>query len=222
MSSVVPFSFKGAGVRVVADDHGESWFVGRDLCSALGYADQTSAMKQHCRGVVKYHPIADSLGRMQDTRILAEPDMLRLVINSQLPAAEQFERWVFEDVLPTIRRTGSYQMPANDATIPVERQLPIAADSLDAAKRIAECFGLEGNQALLSANSMVKSAIGVDLMEMAGVTALSTPSMWPPMAAHISSYSSARWMGRPPMVISDPFALTFRRLPLVGWCESAD
>ena len=172
MSSIVPFSFKGAGVRVVADDHGESWFVGRDLCSALGYADQTSAMKQHCRGVVKYHPIADSLGRMQDTRILAEPDMLRLVINSQLPAAEQFERWVFEDVLPTIRRTGSYQMPANDATIPVERQLPIAADSLDAAKRIADCFGLEGNQALLSANSMVKSAIGVDLMEMAGVKRL--------------------------------------------------
>lgn len=47
-----------------------------------------------------------------------------------------------------------------------------AAGSLDAAKRIAECFGLEGNQALLSANSMVKSAIGVDLMEMAGVKRL--------------------------------------------------
>lgn len=176
MSNVVPFSFKGAGVRVVADDHGESWFVGRDLCSALGYADQTSAMKQHCRGVVKYHPIPDSLGRMQETRILAEPDMLRLVINSQLPAAEQFERWVFEDVLPAIRKTGGYQMPANDASIPVERQLLVAADNLDAAKRIAESFGLEGNQALLSANNMVRSAIGVDLMEMAGVKRLENES----------------------------------------------
>lgn len=176
MSNVVPFSFKGAGVRVVADDHGESWFVGRDLCSALGYADQTSAMKQHCRGVVKYHPIPDSLGRTQETRILAEPDMLRLVINSQLPAAEQFERWVFEDVLPTIRKTGGYQMPANDASIPIERQLLVAADNLDAAKRIAESFGLEGNQALLSANNMVRSAIGVDLMEMAGVKRLENES----------------------------------------------
>ncbi|WP_110947373.1 KilA-N domain-containing protein [Pseudomonas bohemica] len=61
---------------------------------------------------------------------------------------------------------------ANDAVIPYERRLTVAADNLDAAKRIAELFGLEGNQALLSANSMVKSAIGVDLMEMAGVKRL--------------------------------------------------
>ena len=61
---------------------------------------------------------------------------------------------------------------ANDAVIPQEKRLPIAADNLDAAKRIAESFGLEGNQALLSANSMVRSAIGIDLMEMAGVKRL--------------------------------------------------
>ncbi|WP_267268510.1 KilA-N domain-containing protein [Pseudomonas protegens] len=61
---------------------------------------------------------------------------------------------------------------ANDNVIPQEKRLPIAADNLDAAKRIAESFGLEGNQALLSANSMVRSAIGVDLMEMAGVKRL--------------------------------------------------
>lgn len=61
---------------------------------------------------------------------------------------------------------------ANDNAIPQERKLSVAADNLDAARRIAECFGLEGNQALLSANSMVKSAIGVDLMEMAGVKRL--------------------------------------------------
>ncbi|MHB0763179.1 phage antirepressor N-terminal domain-containing protein [Stutzerimonas sp. NM35] len=61
---------------------------------------------------------------------------------------------------------------ANDSVIPVERRLPVAADSFDAAKRIAEGFGLEGNQAVLSANSMVRSAIGIDLMEMAGVRRL--------------------------------------------------
>ena len=129
--NLTPFNFSGAEIRVITDEHGDPWFVGRDLCSALGYADQTSAMKQHCRGVVKYHPFADSMGRMQETRILAEPDMLRLVINSQLPAAEQFERWVFEDVLPTIRKTGSYQRPMTpgeqllaqaNAVITIERQ----------------------------------------------------------------------------------------------------
>lgn len=61
---------------------------------------------------------------------------------------------------------------ANDAVIPQEKRLPVAAENLEAAKRIAESFGLEGNQALLSANSMVRSAIGIDLMDMAGVKRL--------------------------------------------------
>ncbi|MNF54221.1 KilA-N domain protein [compost metagenome] len=61
---------------------------------------------------------------------------------------------------------------ANDHAIPQERRLPVAADNLDAAKRIAEVFGLEGNQALLSASNMVRSAIGVDLMEMVGIKRL--------------------------------------------------
>ncbi|WP_409520953.1 KilA-N domain-containing protein [Pseudomonas sp.] len=61
---------------------------------------------------------------------------------------------------------------ANDSVIPKERRLPVAADNFDAAKRIAESLGLEGNQAILSANSMVRSAIGIDLMEMAGVKRL--------------------------------------------------
>ena len=65
---------------------------------------------------------------------------------------------------------------ANDHVIPVDRKLMVAADNLDAAKRIAESFGLEGNQALLSANNMVRSAIGVDLMEMAGVKRLENES----------------------------------------------
>lgn len=61
---------------------------------------------------------------------------------------------------------------ANDSFVPVERRLPVAADSFDAAKRISESLGLVGNQATLSANRMVKETIGVDLMEMAGVKSL--------------------------------------------------
>ncbi len=75
---------------------------------ALGYADPTNAMKQHCRGVVKRHPIVDSLGRTQKVRVLTEADMFRLVVSSTLPSAEAFERLVFEEILPAIRKTGSY------------------------------------------------------------------------------------------------------------------
>lgn len=107
MSNIVPYSFDGANVRVI-EISGETHFVGKDVADALGYVDTNNAVKQHCRGVAKHHPIPDALGRMQETRIISESDMLRLIVNSALPAAERFERWVFEEVLPSIRKTGSY------------------------------------------------------------------------------------------------------------------
>lgn len=101
------FNFDQHTVRIVMRD-GEPWFVGKDVALTLGYADPTNAMKRHCRGVAFRHPIADSLGRKQEARILGEPDVLRLIVNSNLPAAERFEKWVFEEVLPSIRKTGAY------------------------------------------------------------------------------------------------------------------
>lgn len=73
----------------------------------LGYKDTTNAVKQHARGVAKHHPIVDALGRTQAVRLLSEPDALRLIVNSTLPAAEAFERWVFEDVCCRKRPTRS-------------------------------------------------------------------------------------------------------------------
>ncbi|MEA9994292.1 Bro-N domain-containing protein [Pseudomonas sp. 10B1] len=120
------FNFRKAQVRVVTEDDGTPWFVGKDVCDVLGYANQSDAMGRHCRGVAKRYPILDSLGRSQEARVLSEGDTLRLIINSTLPAAQEFESWVFDDLLPTLRRTGTYtviQAPtpsANDATILIE------------------------------------------------------------------------------------------------------
>ncbi|WP_075595564.1 BRO family protein [Novacetimonas hansenii] len=107
--NIIPFAFKGHEIRTIMVD-GEPAFVGKDVCERLGYADPTNAMKLHCRGVVKRHPIVDALGRTQNARIIFEPDVLRLIIKSKLPEAEEFERWVFEEVLPSIRKTGSYSV----------------------------------------------------------------------------------------------------------------
>jgi anti-repressor protein len=105
------FQFNKLDVRVVYEN-GEVWCVGKDVARVLGYADETNALKQHCRGVVKRHPIVDALGRTQEVRVIAEPDVYRLIIKSRLPEAEKFERWVFEDVIPTIRKHGGYLTPA--------------------------------------------------------------------------------------------------------------
>lgn len=133
MSNITPYNFEGASVRAVEID-GMPWFVGKDVADALGYADSTTAMRSHCRGVQKLHPIRDSRGRAQETRILSEPDVLRLIVNSTLPAADRFERWVFEDVLPSIRRTGSYTgQAAQQVAAPLRDQVEAGISLLRAA-----------------------------------------------------------------------------------------
>lgn len=161
MSNITPFTFEGSALRAVEID-GEPYFVGKDVAETLGYVDTTNAMKQHCRGVVKHHPIADSLGRMQETRVLSEPDMLRLIVNSTLPAAERFERWVFEDVLPSIRKTGSYTAPKAGTT--KVRLAYDAAKAFPPLFRVARLLGCDKNAAAISANQMVTQLTDVNLM----------------------------------------------------------
>lgn len=111
MNEVVPFYFEGARVRTVNID-GELHFVGIDVCELLGYSNPSKAMSDHCRGITRRYPIVDALGRIQKARVLSEPDVLRLIVGCQLPTAQRFERWVFEEVLPAIRKTGSYSLPS--------------------------------------------------------------------------------------------------------------
>lgn len=96
-------------IRTVTIDN-VTWFVGKDVSQALGYTNPTKAMNDHCRGITKRYPIVDNLGRRQEIRILSEADVMRLICGSKLPAAQKFERWVFEEVLPAIRKTGRYDI----------------------------------------------------------------------------------------------------------------
>ena len=93
-------------VRTLVID-GEPWFVAKDVAVALGYKDPINAIKTHCKGVVKHHPL-DTPGGIQEVRIIREPDVYRLIIRSKLPSAEKFENWIMEEVIPSIRKTGVY------------------------------------------------------------------------------------------------------------------
>lgn len=112
--------FDNQPIRVILL-RGEPWFVGKDVCEILGYTNPNKAMSDHCKGVSNRYPlgedgvtnrytIRDRFGREQDVRIINEPDLYRLIIRSNMPAAEPFERWVFEEVLPSIRKYGKYQV----------------------------------------------------------------------------------------------------------------
>ena len=80
-------------------------FCAKDVAIALGYKDPTSAIKQHCRGVVKRH-LTDGLGRDQITNFIPEGAVYRLAAKSELPGADKFESWAFDEVLPSIRKNG--------------------------------------------------------------------------------------------------------------------
>lgn len=96
------FNNEQFGALRTYEEDGQILFCGKDVAASLGYKDTTNAMKRHCRGVAKRHPIQDSLGRIQEAVFITEPDLYRLITHSKLPTAEKFERWVFEEVLPAI------------------------------------------------------------------------------------------------------------------------
>ncbi|VCU70844.1 hypothetical protein PIGHUM_02923 [Pigmentiphaga humi] len=103
---------------------------------------------------------------LTEARIISEPDLFRLVVNSQLPAAEKFERWVFEEVLPEIRKTGSYQAPS-PAKIWIE-----AARAFQPLFRAARTLGCDKNAAAIAANQAVQSVTQINLLEKLGQTHL--------------------------------------------------
>lgn len=89
--------------------NGEVLFCGKDIAAALGYADPKKAIIQHCKeNRVAIYPLIDSMGREQQAKFITEGNVYRLIAHSKLPGAERFERWVFDEVLPSIRKHGAY------------------------------------------------------------------------------------------------------------------
>lgn len=104
--------------------NGEPWFVGRDIAKALGYAKPEGAVTTHCRHPLKQRiPHPQSSDKEIEALVIPEGDMYRLISRSKLKSAEQFEEWVFDEVLPTIRRTGQYGQARLPMTIPEQIQL---------------------------------------------------------------------------------------------------
>lgn len=95
--------FGELGVMVI---DGKEYFPATQCAKLLGYANAKDAVIRHCKGVVK-HDLPTNGGK-QEVNYIPEGDLYRLIVSSKLPSAEKFERWVFDEVLPSIRKTGGY------------------------------------------------------------------------------------------------------------------
>ena len=95
-------------VRVI-EENDKYLFSGLDVANALGYSNSRASVSRHCRYVTKRDvPHPQSPGQTIQMTFIPESDVYRLIVHSKLPSAERFERWVFDEVLPTIRKHGAY------------------------------------------------------------------------------------------------------------------
>ncbi|HBG7381013.1 TPA: hypothetical protein KRD64_003650, partial [Clostridioides difficile] len=91
----------------MAEIDNKPYFVGKDIAKSLGYKNTNDAILRHCKGVVKHEGFKINGIKVA---LITEGDVYRLIVGSNLPNAEKFESWVFDEVLPTIRQTGQYQL----------------------------------------------------------------------------------------------------------------
>jgi prophage antirepressor-like protein len=104
------YVIKTASLRHHLDEKGEPWFIARDVCEYLEIANVSDACQRIFDGA-KGIATADTPGGPQEMLTVSEPGLYQLIFQSRKPEAVEFQRWVFEDLLPNLRRHGFYRMP---------------------------------------------------------------------------------------------------------------
>lgn len=106
MNELQIFSSEEFGQVRTVEINGKPYFVANDVAKALGYVETAKAIRTHCKGVSEMD--IPSKGGVQCMKIIPEGDIYRLIVRSKLPSAEKFEKWVFDEVIPSIRTNGGY------------------------------------------------------------------------------------------------------------------
>lgn len=109
MNELTIFTSEEFGQVRTTELNEKTYFFAHDVARALGYTNPSKAITDHCKNSIMGRG-NDSLGRQQVFKLIPEGDVYRLISKSNLPSAEKFERWVFDEVLPSIRRHGLYAM----------------------------------------------------------------------------------------------------------------
>lgn len=117
MHEMTPFNFEGNQVRTVMIDD-EPYFVGKDAALAIGYKNTRKAIHDHVKPKYQREERIVTSSGTQTMTLISEPGIYQLAGQSKLPSAEPFQDWIYEDVLPSIRKTGTY---STDNTLTAQR-----------------------------------------------------------------------------------------------------
>lgn len=155
-------------VRTLIIDN-EPWFVGKDVASILGYADTNKAITMHVDEEDKLNDkTASSLGQ-RGGWLINESGLYSLILSSKLPKAKEFKRWVTSEVLPSIRKTGSYTVPKSpmellelefQALREVENKVDVVNSDLQELKNNIPLFAVECDELTHAVNCKIISILG--------------------------------------------------------------
>ena len=140
-------------------------FCASDIARSLGYSNPNKAVNDHCRAITKCStPIS---GKMQDINFIPEGDVYRLIVHSKLPSAEKFEHWVFDTVLPSIRKNGGYisgqenLTPEQNALIVAQNIISQKDKQIEQMKPKAEFFDAVADSKTAISMNEVSKVLGI-------------------------------------------------------------
>ena len=153
-------------VRTLTID-GVVWFVAADVCRALELTNPTVAVSRLDNDERAKFNLGQPYGNVN---CVNEPGLYRLIFASRKKEAKDFQRWVYHEVLPSIRKTGSYSLPNVEKAVAVENTPPLLDVILsiipNTAKQFEEIFKLKHHSALFKATVLLEKNYGVDLSEV--------------------------------------------------------
>lgn len=171
MQEVMTFTFESNAVRTVVID-GEPWFIAKDVCDVLGISNGRDAVSRLDEDEKHAVGLTDAIGREQPMTAVSESGLYSLVLGSRKPEAKAFKRWITHDVIPSIRKTGSYnvgRMLTRLELIELARESELGR--LEAERKNAEYESVIQEQApkVLFANAVMTSSDSILVRELSKV-----------------------------------------------------
>ena len=172
MNSLQVFNYQDFTVRTFTDKNGDVWLVAKDVCDVLGIVNARDAVSELDDDEKADVAISDGSQR-RHYNVINEAGLYKLTFKSRKPAAKKFTRWVTHDVLPTIRKTGSYSLPnAKSVAAKSDNSLPAHSGSIKAAERILHkvfrCKNTEDFLEVIALDDAFRNTFGHSLLEAQG------------------------------------------------------
>jgi prophage antirepressor-like protein len=142
MKELIKFDYQGKEVRTITDEQGNPWWVAKDVCDILGLADVSDAVTRLDEDEKGKTPIIDSIGRKQEMLTVNESGIYILIMRSNKAEAKHFRKWVTSEILPSIRKTGSYSIkaetPEEQRLIQLQMMLDMTKEQIELKNRVGK------------------------------------------------------------------------------------